>query len=127
MKLYKIALFSIAIIFSVNAFALNLKEKTSESFAYYYYQKKNYKRAIEEYKNIIKENPRNLKARYNLACLYVLTKDYSSSIKEFKKIIKVQSPLKKDALYNLSVIYGKYLKDKKSASQYYARFKKMQK
>ncbi|MFA5271446.1 MAG: tetratricopeptide repeat protein [Candidatus Omnitrophota bacterium] len=127
MKYCKVILFLFTVVFSVNAFALTAKEKTSESFAYYYYQKKHYSRAIEEYKSILKNSPRNEKIRYNLACLYVMTKNYPSAIKEFKAIIKSQSPLKKDALYNLTVVYGKYLKDKEGASKYYVQFKKMQK
>jgi tetratricopeptide (TPR) repeat protein len=127
MKIYKLFLFLFVLIFSVNAFALSAKEKTSESFAYYYYQKKNYPRAIEEYKRILKDNPKNQKIRYNLAGLYCMTKDYQSAIKEFKKILKSQSSLKKDTLYNLTVVYGRYLKDNKNASKYYLKFKKLQK
>jgi len=127
MKLCKLILFLVAVIFSTNAFALTAKDKTSESFAYYYYQKKDYSRAIEEYKSILKDNPKNQKIRYNLASLYCLTKNYQSAIKEFRIILKSQSPLKKDTLYNLTVIYGKYLKDNKNATKYYVEFKKMQK
>jgi len=128
MKLCRLILFLVAMIFSANAFALTAKDKTSESFAYYYYQKKNYSRALEEYKSILKTSPKNQKIRFNLACLYCITKDYQSAIKEFKRILKSQSsPLKKEALYNLTVIYGKYLKDNKNASRYYVEFKKMQK
>lgn len=113
--------------FSVNALCLTAKEKTSESFAYYYYQKKDYKRAIEEYRNILKENPENPKARYNLACLYVMTKKYPLAISEFKILVKSQSSLKKDSLYNLAAVYGRYLKDKKNASKYYAKFMEYEK
>lgn len=127
MKLCRLILFLVVIIFSTNTFALTAKDKTSESFAYYYYQKKDYSRAIEEYKSILKDNPKNQKVRYNLASLYCLTKNYPSAIKEFKVILKSQSPLKKDTLYNLTVIYGKYLKDNKNATKYYVEFKKMQK
>ena len=127
MKPCKLFLFLLTVIFGVNAFALTAKEKTSESFAYYYYQKKNYKRAIDEYRNILKENPEDPKARYNIACLYVMTKKYPLAISEFKILIKTQSSLKKDALYNLAAVYGRYLKDKKNASKYYAKFMEYEK
>lgn len=122
MKLSKLLLVLLLLGFSLNAFGVNLKDKTSESFAYYYYQAKDYKHAIEEYKSILKSEPKNLKIRYNLACLYVATGDYPSAIIEFKKILKSRSLLKKDALYNLAVVYENYLNDNVSASKYYNKF-----
>jgi len=127
MKVFKIILLALTIMFSLNSFAANSKEKSAESFAYYYYQKKKFSRAIDEYKNILKGDPRNFKARYNLGCLYAATKNYPSAIHEFKIILKCKSSLKNNALYNLSVVYGKYLKDEKTALKYYNKFKELAK
>ncbi len=96
-----------------------------ETFAYYFYKKGDFLNAIEGYSKILKESPKNMKIAYNLGCLYVKAGDYTSAIKKFDKVIQSNSPLKKEALYNLAVIYGKFKSDKKKALVYYNKYKNL--
>ena len=118
------SLFSIVSIFlCLNVLADEIKStKPSERIAYFFYQKGDIDRAIEEYENISKKNPRNPIFHYNLGCLYAENKYYYLAIKEFKKAINFDSSVKKSSLYNLSVIFGKYLNDIDNAYRYYRKF-----
>ncbi len=102
--------------------------KIIENLAYHFYQRKKYPEAIEEYKRLLKIAPRNYKIYYNLGYLYTKKRNYLQAIKEFKKVIKLPAAtsLKRDALYNLVVVYGRYLKDKKNAFFYYQKFKELE-
>jgi len=99
--------------------------KMSETFAYYYYKEGRVAEAIREYKTILKSDPDNYKTHYNLGVLYAEIKKYPLAISEFKKAASQKSPIRKDALYNLVIIYGKYLKDTNKAYRYYDEFKKI--
>jgi len=98
----------------------------SERIAYFFYQRGDLERAIEEYENITQKEPLNSKAHYNLGCLYAKFKYYYLAIKEFKKAGKTESSVKKFALYNLVVLYGKYLNDLDNAAKYYRKFKEIE-
>ena len=96
--------------------------KSSERIAYFFYQKGDIDRAIEEYEHISKKNPNNPLFHYNLGCLYAKNNYYYLAIKEFRKAIETDSSVKNHALYNLAVIFGKYLNDTDSATKYYREF-----
>ena len=117
-----VILFLAACVFSNAAFA---GTKMPETFAYYYYREGRIDEAIAEYKKILKEDPGNYKIHYNLGVLYAQSKKYSLAIAAFRKAANVKSPLRKDALYNLVIIYGKYLKDTNKAYKYYEEFKEI--
>lgn len=101
-------------------------KKIFENFAYYYYKEGRINEAIKEYKKILKKSPRNYKSHYNLGVLYAQQERYSLAVKEFKKAARDDSSIKKDALYNLVIIYGKYLKNTDQAYKYYEKFKEIQ-
>ena len=100
-------------------------KKMFENFAYYYYKEGRIGESIKEYKEILKENPRSHKIHYNLGVLYARQKKYSLAVIEFKKAAGDDSLVMKDALYNLVVIYGKYLGDTDQAYKYYEKFKEI--
>lgn len=117
-----IIVFSACSIFSETILA---GPKMSETFAYYYYKEGRLAEAINEYKTLLKKDPNNYKIHYNLGVLYAEIKKYPLAITEFKKAAGRKSPVRKDALYNLVIIYGKYLKDTGNAYRYYDEFKKL--
>ncbi len=115
--------------FSLNSnAALNKKDeaKLYEVFAYYFVQEENYKQAIEEYKKVIVCDPLNTKAIYNLGLVYVKINNFNEAIEEFKKILILEDKdLTADSLYNISVVYGKYLNDTQKSQEYYQKYKEV--
>tara|TARA_B100000315_G_C14463133_1_gene534698 strand:+ start:569 stop:970 length:402 start_codon:yes stop_codon:yes gene_type:complete len=101
-------------------------KKIFENFAYYYYKEGRIDESIKEYKKILKKTPQNHKIHYNLGVLYAQQEKYSLAVKEFKRAADVDSPVRKDALYNLVIIYGKYLMNTDQAYKYYEKFKEIQ-
>ena len=123
-KFYTISL-AVFFVFCLFAKPASAGPKMSETFAYYYYKEGRIAEAINEYKALFKKDPDNYKIHYNLGVLYAEIKKYSLAIVEFKKAAHTKSPVRKDALYNLVIIYGKYLKNTDKAYRYYDEFKKI--
>ena len=98
----------------------------SETFAYYFYQTGDYQKAIEEYTRILQNTENKAKIHYNLGCIYSKTGNYPQAIKEFQQAAQTNGKIKKEAQYNLMVIYGKHLNDSGQASEYYNKFKNNQ-
>jgi len=134
MKIYikLIILLILFILFFSSAFSIEeeiknkKKIKALEMLAYYFYKKKNFQKSLEEYKKILTFEPQNPKIHYNIGLLYAFTKKYSLAIKKLKMVAKTNSSFKKDALYNLTIIYGKYLNDKEKALEFYKKFKSIE-
>ncbi len=126
MKIIKFVTLLILIItsFPVFLYSQNKKTKTLEVIAYYYYSKDNLSEAIKEYKNILEIDPNNFKIHYNLGIIYAKNKNYDLAIEELKEALNGNHNVKKDALYNLIIIYGKYLKNSDIAYFYYDQFNK---
>ncbi|MCK5288247.1 MAG: tetratricopeptide repeat protein [Candidatus Omnitrophica bacterium] len=127
MKIKKfITLFLLFIFFfPITLYAQNKKTKTLEVIGYYFYSKGNFSEAIKEYKKALEIEPNNSKIHYNLGVIYAENHDYTSAIKELKKALNEDCSIKKDALYNLIIIYGKYLEDTDMANFYYEKFNKI--
>ena len=129
MKIKKIIaiLLLLTISFPIFLYAQNKKTKTLEVIGFYYYSKGNFPEAIKEYKKALEINPKNAKNHYNLGIIYAENKNYPLAIKEFKKALDGNYTLKKDALYNLIIIYGKYLENTDMANFYYEKFNQAKK
>lgn len=112
---------------NVSAFASADPYSFSKTKAFCLFQKGDYERAIYLYEKIITSGKVDANVFYNLGCLYVKTEDYYRAIKSFEQVLLAMSPLSKDASYNLSVIYGKYLNDSQKAKYFYSRYKRLQK
>ncbi len=67
------------------------------------YKKGNYSEAIERYNEALKLYPMHLKARYNLANLYVKFEDFESAVKEYEKLLK-NKPGYLNARINLGIV-----------------------
>ena len=68
---------------------------------------------------IIKINPKDAKAYYNMGVAYEKLKDYENAINSYKKAIKI-NPNYDKAYYNMGVAYGK-LKDYENAINSYKK------
>ena len=99
--------------------------KVLETFAYHYYKSGKINESIKEYKKILAQDPADSRAHYNLGVIYTENKKYKLAIQEFKLAAKEGFSIKKDALYNLVIIYKKYLDDTTNAYKYYEEFKKI--
>ncbi|UCC95853.1 MAG: tetratricopeptide repeat protein [Candidatus Omnitrophota bacterium] len=93
--------------------------------AYNYYKKGNLAKAAAEYRRALKYDPYNYKVHYNLGLIHVMNKQYPSAVNELEKAARGDSVVKKDALYNLIILYGKYLNDVDNAYRYYKKFKQI--
>lgn len=80
---------------------------------------RNTKKAERLYKQAIRESPRNLDARYNLAHLYFIQKRYDLATKAYREVIKLD-PEDSDAYNNLGTVYERQGKVK-SATKLYLR------
>lgn len=96
-------------------------KKNSVSFdALYYYSrgldkfnKKDYKGAIDDYTEAIKQNPNYIDAYLNRGICYTFCREYKKSVKDCSKIINL-NPNRIDAYINRGVSYN-YLKEYKKA------------
>ncbi|MCK4916887.1 MAG: tetratricopeptide repeat protein [Candidatus Omnitrophica bacterium] len=127
MKIKKIItlLLLLIILFPFLLYAQNKKPKTLEVIGYYFYSIGDFSEAIKEYKKALEIDPNNSKIHYNLGVIYAENHDYNSAIKELKEALNGDCSIKKDALYNLIIIYGKYLKNTDMANFYYEKFNQM--
>lgn len=96
---------------------LSIKELMSRANFIFY--KKNYKRAIELYSNILKKDPENRFARFNLAYSYAETNEFSKSIVEYGVILK-NDPNFPEALNNIGFCYGQ-LNENSKAVEYFQK------
>ena len=128
MDYHNILTFIVIVTLSIPVFAgdKHRKAKMLEEFAYHYYTSGDLDKAAKEYRNVLRKYPKSIKLHYNLGVIYTQNKKYGPAIKQFKIAIKDDSPIKKDALYNLTLIYGKYLKNEKKALHYHKQFKLLQ-
>lgn len=101
--------------------------KFSKTKAFCLFQQGDYERAIYSYEKIIASGSNDVGVFYNLGCLYVKTEDYARAIKSFERVLLSMAPIAKDASYNLSIIYGRYLKDADRAKFFYAKYQQMKK
>lgn len=90
--------------------------------AYCLFQTGDYERAIHAYEEMALRNIADDTVFYNLGCLYVKIERYDLAIRAFENVISSLSPLGNDSIYNLSVIYGRYLNDEKKAIYYYTKY-----
>lgn len=95
--------------------------------AYCLFQKGDYERAIHEYEDLALKNLADDVVLYNLGCLYVKIERYDLAISAFESVIASLSSLGNESVYNLSVVYGKYLKNEKKAMYYYSKYLKKEK
>ncbi len=88
-----------------------------------------YKHLEQKYKELMEQN-RLLKGKYpdenailhyNLGVLYTQNQNYDKAIFEFKKVLELK-PDDAEANYNLGVIYGEYLNDRREAINYFKRY-----
>jgi chromosome segregation ATPase len=63
----------------------------------------------------------NATLHYNLSVLYAQNQDYPKAIAELEKVIELK-PSDGEAYYNLGVIYGEYLNNRKKAIQYFKKY-----
>lgn len=126
MKHVKIIVFTVICLVSLSVLAEKQKDRTKilETFGYCYYKKGLLANSIEEYERVLDIDKQNYRSYYNLGVLYAIKGDYIHAIKKLKDTIKPESRIKGDSLYNLSVIYGKYLKDTEKGYKYYKLYYK---
>ncbi len=67
----------------------------------------------------LKENA--AKVHYNMGNSYVKKGEYTSAVQEYKEALK-QLPNDADTYYNLAFVYDQYLKDSKTALDYYQKY-----
>ncbi len=99
--------------------------KLHELFAYYFTQEGNYQKAIDEYKKILALDDKNEKIRYNLAVVFTKINYFEEAAGEFTKVVSLNGNLKADALYNLSILYMKYLNNNQKAEEYLSEYNKI--
>ena len=75
------------------------------------------RKAEEFYKKAIRDNPRNLDARYNLAHLYLLQKRYDLAARTYRDVLK-QDPEDSDAYNNPGTVYERQGKPKSAVKLY---------
>lgn len=99
----------------------NLNKVINLNLGFAYGIKGQIKEAIVEYEMALRYDPDNKDIHYNLG--YLLSKDnkYIQAIEEYKKAL-TGSPQDREVYYNLTIIYAIYLKDSKTAQQYYQKF-----
>jgi|SRR5215204_4726394 len=87
-----------------------------------YLKLKDYPKAINQFEHILKQNPRNFDANYNLANLYVLTENWEELLKRGKVLVEMahRAPGVFYEYYEARALEG--LKRYKEAQQKYQRF-----
>lgn len=100
--------------------------KIWEAFAYHYYKSGKIDESVKEYKKILKDGQANFRVHYNLGVIYSENKNYRLAVRKFKIAAQKGSPVQEDALHNLIIIYGKYLKNKNKALEYHKKFREVQ-
>jgi tetratricopeptide (TPR) repeat protein len=80
-----------------------------------YYEKAEYKKALEDFKRAVKENPRYVLAYYNLGLTYKKIERYRDAKAAFNLLLKY-APNNADAHFTLGLIYLK-MKDKENAKR----------
>lgn len=61
-------------------------------------KKKQYNKAFEEYSKIIKNDPKNIRAAYNIACIYSLNNDKDNAIKWLEYTIDLDQNIKESII-----------------------------
>lgn len=74
------------------------------------YRQENYAKAINHYKKAVELYPKHVKARYNLANIYVVYEDFPSAVNEYKTVLK-QDPSYLNAGINLGIVFAEKLRD----------------
>jgi len=99
----------------------NLNKVINLNLGFAYGIKGQIKEAIVEYEMALRYDPDNKDIHYNLG--YLLSKDnkYIQAIEEYKKAL-TGLPQDREVYYNLAIIYAIYLKDSRTAQQYYQKF-----
>ena len=78
---------------------------------------RNARKALELYKQAIRQNPKNNDARYNLAHLYFIQKRYDLAAQAYREVIRAD-PDDSDAYNNLGTIYERQGKVKSATKLY---------
>mgnify|MGYP006095020553 CR=1 FL=1 len=78
---------------------------------------RNARKAVELYKQAIRQNPKNNDARYNLAHLYFVQKRYDLAAQTYKDVLRAD-PDDSDAYNNLGTIYERQGKIKSATKLY---------
>ncbi|MGJ7919338.1 tetratricopeptide repeat protein [Neobacillus sp. LXY-4] len=78
--------------------------------------------AMKQYKQVLKQDPLNLQANYELALYYGKNKNYDQAIVHFKNCLEIE-PTAADVYFELGEIYEK-MNDQQNASLMYAQTKK---
>ncbi len=84
------------------------------------YKQGNYAKAIEYYNRAVKLYPKHIKARYNLANIYVNFEDYQSAISEYEKVLEYK-PDYLNARINLGIVLSEELLDFDRAIEEYKK------
>ncbi|MFA6384107.1 MAG: tetratricopeptide repeat protein, partial [Candidatus Omnitrophota bacterium] len=63
----------------------------------------------------------NATLHYNLSVLYAQNQEYPKAIAELEKVVELR-PNDGEAFYNLGVIYGEYLNNRKKATTYFKKY-----
>jgi tetratricopeptide (TPR) repeat protein len=63
----------------------------------------------------------NALLHYNLSVLYAQNQDYTRAIQELEKVIELK-PNDGEAYYNMGVIYGEYLNNRKKSVGYFKKY-----
>ena len=72
---------------------------------------KRYEEAEKEYREVIRINPDDAEAHYNLGFLYYVQKDYNKALQEFEIALKL-SPNNQDIQYKIKLLRQMILKER---------------
>jgi len=84
------------------------------------YKQENYQEAIEHYRKAVKLYPKHVKARYNLANIYVSYEDFPNAVKEYRQALKYD-PSYLNAGINLGIVLSEDLLDFDGAIEEYQK------
>lgn len=106
----KIGSYAKAIQFYDKAYAIKASDKVKEETGRCYQALGNTEKAITLYKEVLKENPKNLLLKYQLAKLYLNSRRVTASEQLFNELI-VEDASNPNYYYQLGVVYNKQKKD----------------
>lgn len=84
------------------------------------YEKGNYAEAIEFYDKALELYPKHIKARYNLANIYVNFEDFQSAVKEYKHVLKYE-PDHLNSRINMGIVLSEELLEFDQAIEQYKK------
>lgn len=104
------------------------EQKAHYQVGYQHAQEGDYVLAIKEFEMALKYGPLDKDTHYNLGYLYAKVDRFEEAVKEYEKALALPYDKKDGQIcYNLALIYGRHLRNKVKAQEYYKKFLKIHK